>query len=397
MNKKFLLSLGLALLCIQSMVAQTKVAPNYFKADPTIYKYRMQSWSDWDGTGNYVYNYNDRGCLTAELTYQNEEEVRRTEYTYNDKDYLVLAVSTAISESGEEVVDHKDVYTRDDNGFVKTYVRWTLHAAEDEEPTLKEDVKINYIYDKDMRLVKCEMYQFVEEEQKLESEVGRTCEIKYDAQGRQQEVIQLMPSGNEIWREVFAYDEQGRMYELKFIPGEEYTTNQTITWLYEYDDNGDIYQSGRAGFMFEYEYDLTKLSSETFMPLFGTEADWVYLGPRNLTLFKNEPIFKDFKHVPVSEKVNSAEAVYEPVTTTGIAAVAASNAATELKVAGNSLQVHSADAKTVGQTLRIYSLGGELMLAHRLISTNENIDIQSLPIGEYIATMGKTSTKFIKR
>ena len=81
----------------------------------------------------------------------------------------------------------------------------------------------------------------------------------------------------------------------------------------------------------EYEYDKSKLASETFMALEATEAEWVLQGPLNCTLFKELPMEKYFTHAPIFETTDESEITYEPTGTPNNIADARTTAASRSK------------------------------------------------------------------
>ena len=72
--KKLLRLTVAALLLATSQVstAQIKMAPNYFRADPAVYKYRMAKVVEWKDTEDEQitqYVYDKMGCLVKEGSY----------------------------------------------------------------------------------------------------------------------------------------------------------------------------------------------------------------------------------------------------------------------------------------------------------------------------------------
>ena len=69
----------------------SKMAPNYFRADPNVYKYRMAKVIDWKDSEDEQltqYIYDDKGCLVREeygLSKQPGTFVYN--YTYNPQLY----------------------------------------------------------------------------------------------------------------------------------------------------------------------------------------------------------------------------------------------------------------------------------------------------------------------
>ena len=51
MNRQLRLAAAATMMAaVQFATAQVKMAPNYFRADPAVYKYRMAKVVEWEGT-----------------------------------------------------------------------------------------------------------------------------------------------------------------------------------------------------------------------------------------------------------------------------------------------------------------------------------------------------------
>ena len=90
MNRQLRLAAAATMMAaVQFATAQVKMAPNYFRADPAVYKYRMAKVVEWKGTESEqstTYSYDSRGCLIGE-EYKMIDQPRSNVYyyTYDDK------------------------------------------------------------------------------------------------------------------------------------------------------------------------------------------------------------------------------------------------------------------------------------------------------------------------
>ena len=94
MNRQLRLAAAATMMAaVQFATAQVKMAPNYFRADPAVYKYRMAKVVEWKGTESEqstTYSYDSRGCLIGE-EYKMIDQPRSNVYyyTYDDKGYMI--------------------------------------------------------------------------------------------------------------------------------------------------------------------------------------------------------------------------------------------------------------------------------------------------------------------
>lgn len=400
--KKILLSAILVAMC-SVVSAQPKKAPNYYRAVPGVHTNRLLQWSTYGGSKTYDYKYDEYGYLKEVQAKEESKLVARYTYEYDKNGYLKEESHYIVAPDGEEKHDRRDVYDRDDNGFIKTYHRFTLKSAENEQPTLKEDVRSTYEYDNQMRVTKTNDIQFDEAKQKLEDIVARNTIISYDEKGRESTFSYLMANGNEVWKEEFEYDEdnENRMVGLKYIPGEESTDNETIEWVFGYNDEGDITTAGRESFPYTYEYgdeDETKYeTAKTFIPLPQSEGDKLYLGPRNCMYFNHLPLNKAYTHVPLRENSEGNECSYEENTAkektiNGIATV--NQIKPTISFNNNKLIVSNVLANCI-VTLNIYTVAGQIVATHH-VEGNKVISLDTLPAGQYIVKAGGKVTKIVK-
>ena len=405
--KKLLRLTVAALLLATSQVstAQIKMAPNYFRADPAVYKYRMAKVVEWKDTEDEQithYVYDKMGCLV-------KEEYKRSEgpmiyaynYTYDQQGYMIQKEEEALkTENGESIISSRHNYKRNEYGYVTEYTRATHHGTEPDEKTLTEDVVMEFFYDNNMRLDHVDIRQFDYPTDKLEENVGRVCKVEYNDAGLVSCVSQIYPDNNElVWKEEFTYDEQGRRISIKKVPGPNYTSQQILSWTWHYDNDGDIdIHSSSNGFNKEFKYDKQKLAAETFMPLEATEAEWALQGPLNCTLFKELPMEKFFKHAPISETTDETEITYETVgTSDGINNVtSSSNNSLQANVIDNQLIVNI-PTSLIGKTLQIFSATGASMRSLVANGSQTTVNIENLTVGIYVVNVANQSVKFIKR
>ena len=397
--RKFLLPALLAVLCL-GVNAQSKKAPNYYRAIPKVHTHRLAQWSTFGGSEVFKYKYDDYGFLTEVKSTEDDKPTEIIKFAYDSNGYLKEETRYTIKPDGGERKDRRDIYDRDDNGFIKTYHRYTLKPDKEGNLILMEDVRSTYEYDAQMRVIKTKDMQFDEKNLKLEDFVDRHTTITYDDKGREQTFSFMMSNGNNVWEEVFEYDKNidDRMVGLKYIPGEEATDHTTMELKYEYDANGDIKNTGTADFPYTFSYgDDQYDAAHTFIPLTQSEGDRLYLGPRNCLYFNHLPLNKAFKHVPMSESTDDTECYYEENTavegkTDGIAEITHDQA--NISFSNGCLIIEGATNNGTEQVY-VYSVTGQLVATHA-VRGNKTIFLNTLPAGEYIAKIGSKVVKFSK-
>lgn len=397
--RKFLLPALLAVLCL-GVNAQSKKAPNYYRAIPKVHTHRLAQWSTFGGSEVFKYKYDDYGFLTEVKSTEDDKPTEIIKFAYDSNGYLKEETRYTIKPDGGERKDRRDIYDRDDNGFIKTYHRYTLKPDKEGNLILMEDVRSTYEYDAQMRVIKTNDMQFDEKNLKLEDFVDRHTIITYDDKGREQTFSFMMSNDNNVWEEVFEYDKNidDRMVGLKYIPGEEATDHTTMELKYEYDNNGDIKNTGTADFPYTFSYgDDQYDAAHTFIPLTQSEGDRLYLGPRNCLYFNHLPLNKAFKHVPMSESTDDTECYYEENTavegkTDGIAEITHDQA--NISFSNGCLIIEGATNNGTEQVY-VYSVTGQLVATHA-VRGNKTIFLNTLPAGEYIAKIGSKVVKFSK-
>ena len=397
--RKFLLPALLAVLCL-GVNAQSKKAPNYYRAIPKVHTHRLAQWSTFGGSEVFKYKYDDYGFLTEVKSTEDDKPTEIIKFAYDSNGYLKEETRYTIKPDGGERKDRRDIYDRDDNGFIKTYHRYTLKPDKEGNLILMEDVRSTYEYDAQMRVIKTNDMQFDEKNLKLEDFVDRHTIITYDDKGREQTFSFMMTNGKNVWKEVFEYDKNidDRMVGLKYIPGEESTDHTTMELKYEYDNNGDIKNTGTADFPYTFSYgDDQYDAAHTFIPLTQSEGDRLYLGPRNCLYFNHLPLNKAFKHVPMSESTDDTECYYEENTavegkTDGIAEITHDQA--NISFSNGCLIIEGATNNGTEQVY-VYSVTGQLVATHA-VRGNKTIFLNTLPAGEYIAKIGSKVVKFSK-
>lgn len=400
--KKILLPALLAVLCL-GVNAQSKKAPNYYRAIPTVHTHRLAQWSTFGGDEVFKYKYDDYGFLTEVESTEDNRLKEVIKFAYDANGYLKEETRYTVKPDGEQRKDRRDVYDRDDNGFIKTYHRYTLKPNKEGNPVLMEDLRSTYEYDAQMRVIKTNDVQFDEKNLKLEGFADRHTTITYDDKGREQTFSFMMSNGNNVWKEVFEYDNNidDRMVGLKYIPGEEMTESTPMELKYMYDDNGDITNTGTEAFSYTFSYgdegDEQYDAAHTFIPLVQSEGDRLYLGPRNCMYFNHLPLNKAFKHVPMQEDTDATECSYEENTavekkTNGIAEITHDQA--NISFSNGCLIIEGATNNGTEQVC-VYSVTGQLMATHA-VRGNKAISLNTLPAGEYIAKIGSKVVKFSK-
>lgn len=400
--KKILLPALLAVLCL-GVNAESKKAPNYYRAIPKVHTHRLAQWSTFGGSEVFKYKYDDYGFLTEVVSTENDNPTEVIKYTYDANGYLKEETRYNVKPDGEQRKDRRDVYDRDDNGFIKTYHRYTLKPNKEGNLILMEDLRSTYVYDAQMRVIKTNDVQFDEKNLKLENFADRHTTITYDDKGREQTFSFMMSNGNNVWKEVFEYDNNidDRMVGLKYIPGEEMTESTPMELKYVYDDNGDITNTGTEAFSYTFHYgdegDEQYDAAHTFIPLVQSEGDRLYLGPRNCMYFNHLPLNKAFKHVPMQEDTDASECSYEENTavekkTDGIAEITHDQA--NISFSNGCLIIEGATNNGTEQVC-VYSVTGQLVATH-VVRGNKTISLNTLPAGEYIAKIGSKVVKFAK-
>lgn len=400
--KKNLLPALLAVLCL-GVNAESKKAPNYYRAIPKVHTHRLAQWSTFGGEEVFKYKYDDYGFLTEVESTENDKPTEVINFTYDANGYLKEETRYTVKPDGEKRKDRRDVYDRDDNGFIKTYHRFTLKPDKEGKLVLMEDVRSTYKYDAQMRVIETNDVQFDEKNLKLEDFADRHTYITYDGKGREQTFSFMMSNGNNVWKEEFEYDKNinDRMVGLKYIPGEEATDRTTMELKYVYDDNGDITNTGTADFPYTFSYvdegGEQYEAAHTFIPLAQSEGDRLYLGPRNCMYFNHLPLNKAFKHVPVSESSDDTECSYEEnkaveKKTDGIAEITHDQA--NISFSNGCLIIEGATNNGTEQVC-VYSVTGQLVATHA-VRGNKAISLNTLPAGEYIAKIGSKVVKFSK-
>lgn len=400
--KKILLPALLAVLCL-GVNAQSKKAPNYYRAIPKVHTHRLAQWSTFGGSEVFKYKYDDYGFLTEVESTEDDNLKEVIKFAYDANGYLKEETRYTVKPDGEQRKDRRDVYDRDDNGFIKTYHRYTLKPDKEGNPVLMEDLRSTYEYDAQMRVIKTNDVQFDEKNLKLEDFADRHTTITYDDKGREQTFSFTMSNGNNVWKEVFEYDNNidDRMVGLKYIPGEEMTESTPMELKYVYDDNGDITNTGTEAFSYTFSYgdegDEQYDAAHTFIPLVQSEGDRLYLGPRNCMYFNHLPLNKAFKHVPMQEDTDATECSYEENTavekkTNGIAEITHDQA--NISFSNGCLIIEGATNNGTEQVC-VYSVTGQLVATHA-VRGNKAISLNTLPAGEYIAKIGSKVVKFSK-
>lgn len=364
-------------------------APNYFHADPMKYKHRLVKTTDYSTHHEYEYDENNR--LSKLLLFFDRRDGQtlgaETQYFYNEAGYMIRSEESAYyGESSEWSVGKKEEFTRDANGYITHYSRFT---PKDQPGVLVEDIRIDFTYDSDMKLIGADINSYDVELDEWSD--LRTTKLTYNANGLLHEVIQLTPEGNEYNREVLSYNNLNKIISIEYLPTE--SMDQPKKWIYEYNSDGDIVKAGREFFWFYYEYETDKMASEIFFPR-PSIADLVYFGPKNYVGFSCLPLDNSFKHAVVRETENGYEYMYESVPTTGLTdAVATSEIRLFPNPADKFVSVEVA-ADMVGQIATVTDMSGRMVLSFELTGLSQRVDVSALH-GTYMLKIGQTVKKLI--
>ncbi|WP_304298346.1 T9SS type A sorting domain-containing protein [Porphyromonas gulae] len=343
--KKLLLA-SMAFLCvwIWNAGAQT-MAPNYFHANPQQFKQRIAKVKIY--SSDLIYEYGADNLLHKISTMSESGVVQRERrFSFNDAGYMIREEEYV---GGDELqLIGKWEFDRNDRGYITHFRRFSL---KEEGLELAEDIRIDFVYDADMKLTKAEMDFFdVTANDWFDL---RTTNLVYNENGLLKEMIQIDPeSGEEFNREVLTYNKLNKIVSIRFIPGPASTGEYETEWIYEYDSQGeDIVKAGREDFWRFYEYDKEKLATETFIPR-PTIADWVYFGPKNFMDFSDLPLDNSYEHVVLKETVNGTEATYEAIPASyTVTIVQPENG--EIKLTADGQPVSSGSSLTEGKNIKI--------------------------------------------
>lgn len=381
-TQKFLL---MALLCLLAGFAFSQnQAPNYFYADPSVFKYRLAEIRN-DYFTYYEYVYENNFLVNEIVTDEYGSYVSDIKYYYNSDGYMSKSEEWTLTLTGAPILSKLDEYTRNENGYITYYSRWTLHG-EESDPTLTEDVRIDLQYNEQSQLTNAAIsFYFDSNNSWIE---GRNTIINYDENNLMHEIIQIV-SGVEDSRETIEYNESGKITSVYHSSG-----SGNVEYSYLYDDNSNIYRAGYEDFWFDYEYDTEKLLAETFLPR-KTIDELVYFGFLNFT-FKGLP-YDNSRNVVVKEVLSEAEMIYEDVTTIGLNQYdAVQNDILNLFVSNQTLNINVSD-NFIGKDLSIYNIHG-ICVETVTISTNITLfDMNSHSAGCYIVSIGNEKRKFVKQ
>ncbi len=360
-----------------------EVAPNYYYADPLRFKHRIETIKDY--TYVHKFEYDENHLLIKIASYQPSGSLAiEHRYSHNSAGYLILH-----EEWVGATLLQKDEYIRDEKGYITHYSRYML---DEESQPLVEDLRIEFFYNAEMKLIRAEIDAF--NPQTHDWEDLRTTKLTYTESGLLHEVIQLTPDGEaEFNREVFSYNAQNKVIALDFIPGMASVGQEAFQLTYEYDTDGDIVKAGREPFWFYYKYDKEKLAVETFTPR-PTIADLVYLGPKNYVWFFATPLDNGSKHAVLTEGDEDITAWYQSVPTS-IDPTLPSAHMRLYPLPATDYVIVEIPSDWIGRTATITDLKGQVQLTHEVQSTRERIDIRRLQAGTYLLQIGDTTKKLV--
>lgn len=193
-------------------------------------------------------------------------------------------------------------------------------------------------------------------------------------------------------KEELTYNEQGKIAGLTLTkPGAN-----DVVWMYTYDAAGDITQSGRPGYYFNYTYYEDKTLDKTFIPRKNI-VDKSLFGLRNAITWYAAPTENSYVHAIRHEETTGATMVYEPIDQTSVERVMPGDKVDQdaLVVEGRWLRVKPG-ASERGSVLRIFDLSGRCIKMQQVDKALERIDLTTLPSGNYIVKIAQHEAKIVR-
>lgn len=397
--KKILLLVMAHILCANVWEAKAQTAaPNPFYADPAVYKQRINTMEFDMEVFKYIYNADNR--LEKDIVTDKEGNMMyEKHYTYDAKGYLQKQEEYRRGSSATEPLKliKRDTYTRDEQGYITEIVCALLQDEDYEGAELTDMFKIKLTYDGSRRIEKGEVFYYLVDGGVWE-QTPHVCQLTYNEKG-QLIGYDRSQDGSNIYKEVFMYDEDGRNTEVKYIPGPVSQGEVVYQRWYEYDDDGDITKTeSTTGFTFTYEYDKTKLASETFVPRLTT-ANFFLLGARNDAIFSALPANYGSKHAVKSEESNMdtrMETNYTPTTPTAISHASAGTAAAINRIGINNGTLYVSVGKAaIGKMLRVYDAQGISRLSVYITDATNVYNVKHFKSGIYFAKLGSETRKIV--
>ncbi|WP_198019126.1 T9SS type A sorting domain-containing protein [Prevotella falsenii] len=397
--KRILLLMIAHVLCASVWEAKAQsAAPNPFYANPAVYKHRINTM-DFDlQVFKYLYTPDNR--IEKEVVSDTEGNMMyEKHYTYDANGYLLKQEEYRRGNSAEEPLKliKRDTYTRDQQGYITEIVCALLQDMDYPGVELTDMFRIKLTYDGNRRIERGEVFYYLVDGGVWE-ETPHICQLTYNEKG-QLASYDRSQDGANIYKEEFYYDEDGRNTSVKYIPGPVSQGDVVYERSYEYDDDGDIVRTeSTTGFVFTYEYDKTKLASETFVPRLTT-ANFFLLGSRNDAIFSALPANYGSKHAVKSEESNMDTHMttnYVPTEATGINPAFAGTAKqiNRLSIENGVLYINVGKA-AIGEVVRVYDAQGISHLSAYITDADNVYNVKHLKAGVYVVKLGKESRKII--
>lgn len=360
-------------------------APNYYWANPSIYKWRVKQISFFNGESSHNFRYDDRGRLVRRETKDKDGFISLyNEYFYDASNYLVQMDTYTLVDptSGVYVLTDRDHFYRNDLGLILYTMYWNNIAPSTKSIALIPKFGLAPLYTEKSQIKAGLLDHYFAEERKFDVILKTFAEYQNDQfMGTQHYNLDNTPA----YQETLTYNNSGKISSLKF---KDFQEDKTVTFSYVYNEQGDIINSGRADFPRVYTHDKEKLAKETFVP-FRESTYWLTFGYRNWDGIE----FTNSVHAIAT--INTDEVVYTYEANSG-----PSNATTinqqqkslQAQFIDNQLQVIiPQDAK--GETIRLFSAAGELLVEQKANNTIECLTIGVLQQGVYLVSLGEYTTK----
>lgn len=361
MKKLFLASMAFLCVWIWNAGAQT-MAPNYFHANPQQFKQRIAKVKNFSSCFFYEYAVNNR-LKKIRSENQTGQTIQERVFSYNDAGYMIREeeyVGLDLTLLG------KYEYERNDMGYITHFKR---HMP-NENLELVEDIRIDFFYDTDMKLIKAEIDAF--NHMSNEWYDLRTTNLVYNEKGLLKEVIQIdTESGEELNREILTYNNVNKIVSIRFKPGHA-GIGEEKEWIFEYDnENLDIIKAGREDFWRYYQYDKEKLASETFFPK-SSLVYLVYFGPKDYMDFSGLPSMNSYTHAVIKETENEMEVTYESNAAYSLTIIQPENGEIKLTADGESLS--SGSMLVGGHTITVHPTPADGYEVDKVLVNGQSIE-----------------------
>lgn len=226
------------------------------------YKYRLKSFLEYRENGalaSYRYVYDKDGYIEQRIiSTDNENEVERDRFVYNEKKQLIEKVQEAGADFDQKL--QKSLYEYDNLGRLGISA---VYIWLDDEYQLF--AKQSYEYEGDSFLPKVIHHDGFTQNQQRTEEVEIS--FDYNEQGKPTQIKSRVDNSYLRNTTKIFYDNQNRITKLKIEvlnPG----TGQREVYMddYKYEENGNMLQTGSGDFLDFWEYDNSKSGAETYFP-----------------------------------------------------------------------------------------------------------------------------------